>query len=74
MAVNSYKIKLSFVTTAGENYDLIVNDADPTLAESGGKAKCDAAGAAIIAAQPFLSELASYTGATLTSTAVTTIA
>ena len=74
MAVNSYKLKMSFVTTAGENYDLIINDADPTLVESGGKARCDAAGAAIITAQPFLTEIASYTGATLTSTAVTTIA
>ena len=74
MAVNTYKLKMSFVTTSGENYDLIINDADPTLAETGGKAKCDTAGAAIIAAQPFEVQLASYTGATLTSTAVTTIA
>ena len=65
-------LKLTFMTTAAEKFSLSLNYVDPTLKTTGVE-KVNTAAAAIIAQQPFTTQLASFVGAQFIDKTVTAI-
>ena len=62
MSTTINMLKLTFMTIAAEKFSLTLNYVDPTL-KTAGADKVNTAAAAIIAQQPFTSQLASFIGA-----------